>query len=136
MPSSPSPTATIRISWPPRSPSTSSACRRCSAASTTQCAKTPTTCSGWTPSARRRCSRTSCASTSSAPAAAPSRKRTMYLIVAGGGKVGYYLTKTLVNEGYEVLLIEKDKKKVDIYTDRFGAVVVQGDACEASVLDA
>jgi trk system potassium uptake protein TrkA len=60
----------------------------------------------------------------------------MYLIVAGGGKIGYYLTKTLVNEGYEVLLIEKDKKKVDIYTDRFGEVVVHGDACEASVLDA
>ena len=59
----------------------------------------------------------------------------MYLIVAGGGKVGYYLTKTLVNEGYEVLLIERDKRKVEIYTERFGAVVMQGDACESSVLD-
>jgi trk system potassium uptake protein TrkA len=58
----------------------------------------------------------------------------MYLIVAGGGKVGYYLTKTLVNEGYEVLLIEKDKRKVDIYSERFGSVVMQGDACEATVL--
>ena len=36
---------------------------------------------------------------------------TMYLIVVGGGKVGYYLTKTLVNEGYEVLLIEKNPAK-------------------------
>lgn len=59
----------------------------------------------------------------------------MYLIVAGGGKIGYYLTKTLVNEGYEVLLIERDKRKVDIYTERFGNVVMHGDACEASVLD-
>jgi trk system potassium uptake protein TrkA len=59
----------------------------------------------------------------------------MYLIVAGGGNVGYYLTKTLINEGYEVLLIERDKRKVDIYTERFGSVVMQGDACEASVLD-
>jgi trk system potassium uptake protein TrkA len=59
----------------------------------------------------------------------------MYLIVAGGGKIGYYLTKTLVNEGYEVLLIEKDRAKVDIYTERFGSVVMEGDACEASVLD-
>jgi trk system potassium uptake protein TrkA len=59
----------------------------------------------------------------------------MYLIVAGGGKIGYYLTKTLVNEGYEVLLIEKDRRKVDIYTERFGNVVMHGDACEASVLD-
>lgn len=58
----------------------------------------------------------------------------MYVIVAGGGKVGYYLTKTLVNEGYEVLLIEKNRKKVETYADRFGAVVMQGDACEARVL--
>ncbi len=36
----------------------------------------------------------------------------MYIVVVGGGKVGYYLTKTLVNEGYEVLLIEKDASKV------------------------
>ncbi len=60
----------------------------------------------------------------------------MYVIVAGGGKIGYYLTKTLVNEGYEVLLIEKDKQKVEIYSERFGNVVVRGDACEASTLAA
>ena len=58
----------------------------------------------------------------------------MYLIVAGGGKVGYYLTKTLVTEGYEVLLIEKDRRKVETYAERFGHVVMQGDACEATVL--
>jgi trk system potassium uptake protein TrkA len=29
----------------------------------------------------------------------------VYIIVVGGGKVGFYLTKTLVAEGYEVLLI-------------------------------
>jgi trk system potassium uptake protein len=58
----------------------------------------------------------------------------MYVIVAGGGKVGYYLTKTLVNEGYEVLLIEKNRKKVETYSERFGAVVMQGDACEAQTL--
>jgi trk system potassium uptake protein TrkA len=60
----------------------------------------------------------------------------MYLIVAGGGKIGYYLTKTLVNEGYEILLIEKERRKVDTYTERFGSVVMHGDACEASVLTA
>jgi trk system potassium uptake protein len=59
----------------------------------------------------------------------------VYIIVAGGGKVGYYLTKTLINAGYEVLLIEKDRKKVDIYLERFGSIVVRGDACEASVCE-
>jgi trk system potassium uptake protein TrkA len=60
----------------------------------------------------------------------------MYIIVAGGGKVGYYITKTLVNEGYEVLLIEKNPRKVEIFQERFGAVVIAGDAAEAGTLAA
>jgi trk system potassium uptake protein TrkA len=60
----------------------------------------------------------------------------MYIIVAGGGKVGYYITKTLVNEGYEVLLIEKNPHKVEIFQERFGAVVIAGDAAEAGTLAA
>jgi trk system potassium uptake protein TrkA len=60
----------------------------------------------------------------------------MYLIVIGGGKVGYYLTKTLVNEGYEVLLIERNPSKVDTYTERFGAIVMNGDGAEAATLAA
>jgi trk system potassium uptake protein TrkA len=58
----------------------------------------------------------------------------MYIVVVGGGKVGYYLTKTLVNEGYEVLLIERNPQKVDTFTERFGAVVMQGDGAEAATL--
>jgi trk system potassium uptake protein TrkA len=60
----------------------------------------------------------------------------MYIIIAGGGKVGYYLTKTLVNEGYEILLIEKSPKKVAVYAERFGSVVMEGDAAELSTLEA
>lgn len=59
----------------------------------------------------------------------------MYIVVVGGGKVGYYLTKTLVNEGYEVLLIERNAAKVTTWSERFGAVVLQGDGCEVSVLE-
>lgn len=58
----------------------------------------------------------------------------MYIIVAGGGKVGFYLTKTLINEGYEVLLVEKSPAKCEIYMEQFGAAVMQGDAAEASQL--
>jgi trk system potassium uptake protein TrkA len=60
----------------------------------------------------------------------------MYIIVVGGGKVGYYLTKTLVHEGYEVLLIEKNPKKVAIYGERFGSVVLAGDGAESATLEA
>jgi trk system potassium uptake protein TrkA len=58
----------------------------------------------------------------------------VYIIVVGGGKVGYYLTKTLLNEGHEVLLIERDHGKVETYSERFGSVVLEGDGAEASTL--
>ncbi len=32
----------------------------------------------------------------------------MYVIVVGAGKVGYHLTRTLMSEGHEVTVIEKD----------------------------
>ncbi len=61
----------------------------------------------------------------------------MYILIVGGGKVGYYLTKTLVNEGTnEVLLIEKNPQKVAIFTERFGEVVMQGNGDEAATLAA
>jgi trk system potassium uptake protein TrkA len=60
----------------------------------------------------------------------------VYIIVVGGGKVGYYLTKTLLNEGHEVLLIERDVSKVETYAERFGSVVLAGDGAEAATLAA
>jgi trk system potassium uptake protein TrkA len=60
----------------------------------------------------------------------------MYIILVGGGKVGYYLTKTLINEGYEVFLIEKNPIKCSTYVERFGSVIMQGDGAEAGTLSA
>jgi len=60
----------------------------------------------------------------------------MYVIVVGGGKVGYYLTKTLLAEGFEVLLIERNPEKVESFIERFGAVVISGDGAEAATLAA
>jgi len=58
----------------------------------------------------------------------------MYIIVVGGGKVGYYLTKSLLEEGHEVLVIEKDPRKCAVLTDELGANALQGDGCEAAVM--
>jgi len=58
----------------------------------------------------------------------------MYAIVAGGGKVGYYLAKELVEQGHEVLVIERDAKQCAIIQEDLGDIVMQGDAAEASVL--
>jgi trk system potassium uptake protein TrkA len=58
----------------------------------------------------------------------------MYIIVVGGGKVGYHLTKALLTDGHEILVIERDKRKCDIITDELGGVVMHGDGCEAAIL--
>lgn len=58
----------------------------------------------------------------------------MYIIVVGGGKVGYYLTKSLLEEGHEVLVIEEDPQKCAVLTDKLGPNALQGDGCEASVM--
>jgi trk system potassium uptake protein len=58
----------------------------------------------------------------------------MYAIVAGGGKVGYYLAKELVEQGHEVLVLEKDRRQCAVITEELGNIVMQGDAAEASVL--
>ncbi|HEY93148.1 MAG TPA: TrkA family potassium uptake protein [Dehalococcoidia bacterium] len=58
----------------------------------------------------------------------------MYIIVVGGGKVGYYLTKALLDEGHEVLLVEKNVTICKNTVDEMGSVCFRGDGCEASTL--
>ncbi len=59
----------------------------------------------------------------------------MYIIVVGGGKVGYYLAKSLLGEGHEVLIIEKDKRKCDIISAELGGVVQRGDGTDSTVME-
>jgi trk system potassium uptake protein TrkA len=58
----------------------------------------------------------------------------MYIIVVGAGKVGYYLSRNLLEEGHEVLLIEKAPDRVERLTEELGSVIALGDAAEASTL--
>jgi trk system potassium uptake protein TrkA len=60
----------------------------------------------------------------------------MYIIVVGGGKVGYYLTRTLVAEGHEVTLVEKDARRISRLTEALGEIVTWGDGCEYRVMQA
>lgn len=59
----------------------------------------------------------------------------MYMIVVGGGKVGYYLAKELVEEGHEVLVIEQDAGKVDRIMEELGDIALRGDGCEAATAE-
>jgi len=58
----------------------------------------------------------------------------VYIVVVGAGKVGYHLTKSLMNEGQEVLVIEKDGTKVDRIMTQLGATAIQGDGSEVATM--
>jgi trk system potassium uptake protein TrkA len=58
----------------------------------------------------------------------------VYIIVAGGGKVGFYLARELIAQGHEVLLIEKSASRCEVIAAELGNVVQRGNADEASVL--
>ena len=58
----------------------------------------------------------------------------MYVIIVGAGKLGYNLTKSLLAENHEVLLVEKDKSRYQELTSGFGENIVWGDGAEARTL--
>jgi trk system potassium uptake protein TrkA len=60
----------------------------------------------------------------------------MFIIVVGGGKVGYYLTKELIESSHEVVLLEKDRSRASQIADEIGSVVLARDGCEGKNLAA
>lgn len=58
----------------------------------------------------------------------------MYIIVIGGGRLGYYLLKALLDEGHEVLVLEKNATICRTIINELGSVCVRGDGCEAATL--
>ena len=59
----------------------------------------------------------------------------MYIIVVGGGRVGYYLTKALLNEGHEVLIVEQNPAICEAVNDELGSICFRGDGCEVASLE-
>jgi trk system potassium uptake protein TrkA len=59
----------------------------------------------------------------------------MYIVIVGGGKVGFHLARELLDEGHEVLVIEKDEHgpRSAFIAEELGDVVLRGDGCEARV---
>ena len=58
-----------------------------------------------------------------------------YVIVVGGGKVGYHLAKHLIERDYEVTLVEKDASRAEWIEHQIGAATVMiGDGDEMAFL--
>ncbi|MGH3134722.1 MAG: potassium channel family protein [Gaiellaceae bacterium] len=59
----------------------------------------------------------------------------MYVVVAGGGKVGANVTRSLLEMGHEVTLIEQRPERFARLEEEFGPVALRGDATEIYVLE-
>jgi trk system potassium uptake protein TrkA len=58
----------------------------------------------------------------------------VFVLVVGGGKVGYYLTRELIQSNHEVVLMEKDRARANQIADEIGSVVIPHDGCEGKYL--
>ncbi len=54
----------------------------------------------------------------------------MYVVVAGGGEVGFHLAKALIEAGHEVMVIESDRRRAQWIEEHLGSVVLNAPADE------
>jgi trk system potassium uptake protein TrkA len=59
----------------------------------------------------------------------------MYIIIAGAGKVGYFLAKRLCQAEHGVGIIEKDKTTCDEIAKELDVMVIRGDGCDPLILE-
>jgi len=56
--------------------------------------------------------------------------RKIYIVISGGGKVGSFLAKKLLDKGHAVAVIEKDVGICESISTSMNALVINGDACD------
>jgi trk system potassium uptake protein TrkA len=54
----------------------------------------------------------------------------MYFVIAGGGEVGFHLSKALLEAGHEIMLIESDRRRAAYLEEQLGSVVLNAAADE------
>ena len=60
----------------------------------------------------------------------------MFIVVVGGGKLGTYLAKSLLEQRHEVVVVEKDERKAQRLSQALDAEIAQvGDGCDPLVLE-
>ncbi|MGZ3495931.1 MAG: potassium channel family protein [Vulcanimicrobiaceae bacterium] len=60
----------------------------------------------------------------------------MFILIVGGGKVGSYLTRALLAQGHEVVVVEKEERKAKMLESLLETnVALIGDGCDPLVLE-
>lgn len=58
----------------------------------------------------------------------------MYIIIAGGGVVGFYTAQFLTRSGNDVVIIEEDRHRAEELANKIDALVIKGDGKEIKTL--
>src|ERR671921_2910799 len=59
----------------------------------------------------------------------------MYVVVSGGGKVGWNLARELIEKGHEVTLVEQQRRRYLMIEEELEHAVQYGDATELWILE-
>ncbi|MBM3251801.1 MAG: TrkA family potassium uptake protein [Candidatus Omnitrophica bacterium] len=59
----------------------------------------------------------------------------MYIIIVGGGNIGYFLAKRLQPDKHTLVLIERDQDRAEMIAKELDIVVIKGDGCEPQILE-
>jgi len=59
----------------------------------------------------------------------------MYIIIVGGGDLGYYLAQILLDEEHDVVIIEKNEEHCEKLAGELDLVVTKGDGTETKTLE-
>ncbi|MGM0818869.1 MAG: NAD-binding protein, partial [Actinomycetota bacterium] len=59
----------------------------------------------------------------------------MYVVIAGGGRVGRYIAVDLIAEGHDVTIIEEVEDRCEDLLRDHDLLVIHGDACDVRYLE-
>jgi trk system potassium uptake protein TrkA len=59
----------------------------------------------------------------------------MHILIVGGQKVVYFLSRTFLSKGYQVTIINRDKEECTLLARRLKATVVFGDGSDPRILE-
>lgn len=59
----------------------------------------------------------------------------MHIIIVGCGNLGYYVSKMLISENHDVVVVERDNYRSEKAANDFDVITITGDATEPSVLE-
>jgi trk system potassium uptake protein len=59
----------------------------------------------------------------------------MYIVIAGGGKVGRYIATELLEDGHAVTIVEKVEARCEQLLRDYNLLVIHGDACDVRYLE-